>query len=197
MNKEKITGVILAGGKNSRMGSDKGMLTVDGKKIIERILDAMKPVVDEIIIISNEKNYDYLGYKVYNDIIKECGPMGGIHAALSFSATEKNLIVACDMPFITSSVLKQIINNSTDCGIAVPEFLGEAQPLCGVYSKSCLSKFVKLLKKGNWKMKDAFNYFKVNNIRFTKDELPENHFLNLNTPVEYQTIKQTENEYFN
>ena len=192
MNKEMITGVILAGGKNSRMGSDKGMLKVGSKKIIERIIDAMKPVVDEIIIISNGNTYDYLGYKVFNDIIKDCGPMGGIHTALSFSKTGKNLIVACDMPFLSSDILKQIIDKSNDCDITVPEFLGEVHPLCAIYSSLCRNKFSKFLENGEWKMKKVLIQFKTKKISFSK-----NHFQNINTPEEYQTLKRTEHEYSN
>lgn len=192
MIEEKITGVILAGGKNSRMGSDKGLLEVDGKKIIERILDAMKQVADEIIIISNGKNYDLFGYKIYSDILKGCGPMGGIHTALSFSTNEKNLVVACDMPFLTSGDLKRIINNSSGCEISVPEFEGEVQPLCAVYSTSCRNKFFKLIASGEWKMKQALRHFKTKTISFS-----ENPFQNINTPEEYRGIKQTEYEHSN
>lgn len=190
MSRKIITGIILAGGKNSRMGSDKGMLIVDGKKIIERILEAIKPVVDEIIIVSNGKNYDHLGYKVYSDIIKDCGPMGGIYTALSFSKANKNLVVACDMPFLSSEVLKQIINNSSDCDIAVPEFSGEVHPLCAVYSTICRNKFSQLLAEGQWKMKQALHLFNTKTISFS-----ENHFQNINTPEEYQTINGTKHEY--
>ena len=69
MSKNKITGIILAGGKNSRMGSEKGLLEVGGKKIIERIIEELKQVVDEIIILSNGNSYNHFSYKVYNDII--------------------------------------------------------------------------------------------------------------------------------
>ncbi|MBI4931463.1 MAG: molybdenum cofactor guanylyltransferase [Bacteroidetes bacterium] len=192
MNRQKITGVILAGGKNSRMGAAKGLLMVDGKKIIERIIDAMKPVVDEIMIISNENNYDYLGYKVHADLIKDCGPMGGIHTALSFSASEKNLIVACDMPFLTSSILKQIIDISSGYEITISEFSGEVQPLCAVYSSVCRNKFKELITIEAWKMKKALKHFKTKTISFS-----ENHFQNINTPEEYRTIKKTNHEYSN
>jgi molybdopterin-guanine dinucleotide biosynthesis protein A len=198
MNKEKITGVILAGGKNSRMGADKGMLEVGSKKIVERIIEAMKPVVGEIIIISNGENYDYLGYSVHKDIIKECGPMGGIHCALFHSKTDKILVIGCDMPFISEKILAALVKGADHSEITIPEHNGgEVEPLCAVYSKSAFSKFGELLKNGNWKMKDALRYFKVNRIKFSVEQLPDNHFLNVNTPSEYQSIKQTEDEYSN
>ena len=74
MNK-KLTGFILAGGKSSRMGTDKGLLPVDGEAMVQKIALAMNPVVDKIIIISNGNNYNYLGHKVYEDLIKDCGPL--------------------------------------------------------------------------------------------------------------------------
>jgi len=190
MSKEKITGVILAGGKNSRMGSDKGLLEVEGKRIIERIMDELKQVVDEILIISNDNSYNYLGCKVYTDIIKDCGPMGGIHSALTHSSTEKNLIISCDMPFVSKDILQKIINGSAKCEIAIPKYDKRLEPLCAVYSKSCTHKFEELINKEEFKLKDSFKYFIVKRINFTKEELSGNEFTNINTPEEYQHIKQ-------
>ncbi len=190
MSKQKITGVILAGGKNSRMGSEKGLLEVEGQRIIERIIDELKQVVDEIIIISNNTTYNYLNYKVCADIIKDCGPMSGIHSALTHSSTKKNLLISCDMPFITKDILKKIIANSKDCDVAIPKHDGLLEPLCAVYSKKCIKSFEECIKKEKFKLTDSFKYFVVKKINFTKKELSENEFLNINTPQEYQRIKQ-------
>lgn len=185
MRAKKITGVILAGGRNSRMGKDKGLLVVDGKKIAERLISALRPNVDEIIIISNGRNYDELDYPVYADIIPNCGPMGGIHTALSLSKTEKNLVVACDMPFVSSTVFRTIIRNAAGSDIAVPEVRGETEPLCALYSARCKNKFEELLALGKWKMKDALHLFRVKRVVFNT-----NYFTNINTPAEYEKIKK-------
>ena len=190
MSTEKITGIILAGGQNSRMKKDKGLLKVGGKKIIHRIIEAIKPNVDEIMIISNGNNYDQLGYKVFSDIIIGCGPMSGIHTALSFTKTEKNLIVACDMPYLSRTVLHEIVESSGDAEVTVPEILGEPQPLCAVYSTFCLNRFSRLLAMGQWKMKDALSFFEIKKIPFH-----ENYFANINTPEEYQNLKTTNYDY--
>jgi len=189
MKKEKITGVILAGGKNSRMGSDKGLLEVGGKKIIVHIIEELKQVADEIIIISNGTHYDFLGYKVYRDIFEDCGPIGGIHAALTSSKTEKNLIVSCDMPFISKNIFKKIIGNSKGFEVIIPEWgNGMIEPLCAIYSRSCADAFEKMIRKGEYKLRDSFKLFNVKKINFTKNKLSGNEFLNLNTPEEYQKI---------
>ena len=195
MKKEKITGVILAGGKNSRMGTDKGLLMIEGKKIIERIIDAMKTVVDEIIIISNGDHYNNLGYKVYSDIIKECGPMGGIHTAFSFSNTEKNLVVSCDMPFLDSETLKIIVGNANECEIAIPEHNGMTEPLCAVYSTVCRNKFSQLLGSGEWKLRDSLKCFNVKKILFDNESEAEKTFSNINTKEEYKDLLEKEYEY--
>jgi len=171
------------------------LLVVDGEKIMERIIKAMKPVADEIMIISNGNNYDNLGCKVYADIIKDCGPMGGIHTALSFSGTEKNLVVSCDMPFLTSDVLKFIVENSHDCEVAIPEYEGNAEPLCAVYSTICRNKFSQLLGVGQWKLKDSLKHFKVKRILFHNGLETEKIFSNINTKEEYQNLKEKEYEH--
>lgn len=196
MNQKGITGVILAGGKNSRMGTDKGMLVVDGKNIVERTIAVLRPLVNEIIVISNGNNYDYLGLSVYNDIIPACGPMGGIYTALNFSKTDRILVVSCDMPFVSESILTALVNSSNGGEVVIPEHgEGELEPLCAIYSKSCFDKFAELLRSGNWKMKDSLQYFKVNKVVFPQDEVSPRYFMNVNTPSEYRSIIQNINEY--
>lgn len=189
---KNITGVILAGGKSSRMGTDKGLLELNGKKIIEHIISAIQPVVDEIIIISNTDNYDYLGLKVYSDIIKDRGPLSGIHSALSYSTNDMNLIVSCDMPFISSELLSYIVANAFDCEIAVPMYNGYAEPLCAVYSKKCIERFETLIAKNELKMRDVFHHFItkevliLENLPFYNSKL----FVNINTQDELNAQRE-------
>lgn len=198
MSRENITGVILAGGKNSRMGSDKGLLEVEGKKIVDRIIAVLKLQVGNIIIISNKNNYNNLGYPVYSDIIKDCGPMGGIFTALNYSKTDQILVISCDMPFISEPILASIIEKSDDGEIIIPEHgNGKLEPLCALYSKTCLGTFAQLLTKRDLKIKDALKYFSIMRIEFKGKDSPEHHFLNVNTPSEYQSIKQIHHEYSN
>jgi molybdopterin-guanine dinucleotide biosynthesis protein A len=189
MKNPKVTGVVLAGGKNSRMGLDKGLLMVQGKKIIERTIEAMNAAVDEIIIISNGNNYDYLGYKVYNDIIKDCGPMGGIFTALTYSKTDKNFVVSCDMPFISKYLVGFIVENSDGCKIAIPQHNEKLEPLCAVYDKSCRERFEVLLQRKELKLQDALRHFKVKQISVPENISDGNCFENINTPAEYEKLK--------
>ena len=192
------TGVILAGGKNSRMGFDKGLLPVDGIKIAERIIAVMQPIFQDIIIISNGSKYDYLGYDVYRDIIKSSGPLGGIHSALSHSKTEKNFVVSCDMPFLNPEIIQFIIENAVDCEIAIPSHNGKLEPLCAVYNQSCKTKIEELLKKRALKLKNMLKHFITHQIVIPQDMLTKgNCFANINTPEEYKNIKTSKHEYSN
>ncbi|MCO6498829.1 MAG: molybdenum cofactor guanylyltransferase [Vicingus serpentipes] len=150
-----LTGIILAGGKSSRMGQDKGLMLLDGKPMIQYVIDAIQPLVDEIIIISNQEEYAAFGYIVYEDIIKEQGPLAGICTGLKFSKTQKNLVVSCDVPYVNEELLSLLIKNSEGVDVVIPEKEGKTHQLIGVYDRSCLDLFHEELTKGNRKIKLA------------------------------------------
>lgn len=189
MIKKNITGIVLAGGKSSRMGTDKGILDLNGKKVIDYVIGALQPNVDDIIIVANNSNYNNLGYRVYKDVIQDCGPMGGIYTGLLNSSTEKNIILSCDIPFVTSPLLNYIISQSGDYDITVPEHDGKPEPLCAIYKKHCAAKFLDLLNKKEWKLKDAMEHFSTQRLQLTDKEI-ETNFININTPQELNKYTQ-------
>jgi molybdenum cofactor guanylyltransferase len=191
--KKNITGVILAGGKNSRMGRDKGLLQIDGKSIIEWQIDVLQPLVNDIIIIHNGKHYSHLGYQVHEDLIPDCGPMGGIYTALTLNQTPKNFILSCDMPFINNELVKLIIREAEHCEIAIPRHGEKLEPLCAVYDESCIETFKELLDQKALKMMDALKFFKVKEIRVPQEILDTKPFTNINTPEDYLKIKFARN----
>jgi molybdenum cofactor guanylyltransferase len=193
LTKQYITGVILAGGKNSRMGSDKGLLQVGDKSIMERQIEVLQPLVNDIIIIHNGKHYSHLGYQVHEDLILDCGPMGGIYTALKVSQTPKNFILSCDMPFINNELVKLIIREAEHCEIAIPRHGEKLEPLCAVYDQSCLETFKELLDQKALKMMDALKFFKVKEIRVPQEILDTKPFTNINTPEDYLKIKFAKN----
>lgn len=187
---KNITGIILAGGKSSRMGTDKGLLELNGKKIIKYIIEQLTPNSDALILISNNERYTELGFPVYSDTIKDCGPMGGIFTALEKSQTENNMIVSCDIPNITSEIIAYIIENIGKEEALVPIHDGHIEPLCGVYKKSAAIKFRRLLDTGNYKMKDALKTLNTRYIDVSEHpDFSENTFLNINTPQEFEAQK--------
>lgn len=98
---ENYTGIILAGGKSQRMGTDKWLLLLKGKPFISHIYEAMKPIFgDNIVIVSSNPEYDKYGYKRIEDLISNKGPVGGLYTALKQSKTKFNLVLSVDVPLV-------------------------------------------------------------------------------------------------
>lgn len=192
MIKKNITGIILAGGKSSRMGSDKGLVKINGKRFIEHILDALLPSVNEVIIIANNDNYNNLGYKVIEDKIKDCGPLGGIYTGLLNSQTESNIVVSCDIPFISSDLIKHILENMGRADMSVPLYKGNIEPLCAVYTKKTTDKIHSLIMNKEFKIQNVLRYFIIKEIHITKklDFYNDLLFVNINTPEELKQQKE-------
>jgi len=159
----EITGVILAGGKSSRMGKNKGLLPLKGKTFIRHITDTLQNVFHRVIIITNqENNYDFLKLEIFNDIYQDCGPLGGIHAAFVHSKARSCFFVSCDIPFITSSLIDYIIRFESDGAvIKIPSMGNKIHPLCGLYQLQCLTTVEHNLIKRNLKVRNTLDCLDV------------------------------------
>ena len=114
--KDKITAFILAGGKSQRMGTDKGLLPLAGKPFVSHICEAVKSIVGEnIVIVSSNADYDFLGYKRIEDLVSDKGPVGGIYTALQYSRAKLNFILSVDAPLVSAELLLWILENKNDC----------------------------------------------------------------------------------
>jgi molybdopterin-guanine dinucleotide biosynthesis protein A len=119
---------ILAGGRASRFGGrDKSTLLVEGRTIRERQLAVLSPVAAEILIIGADQ-----------DIVAGCGPMGGVHAALTAARGEAVLVLACDMPYVTADFASCLLDLSREADIVIPRTDRGYHPLCSVYTRACL-----------------------------------------------------------
>jgi len=141
-----ITGIILSGGKSKRMGVNKAMLKIGYETLIERTSNLISALFKKVLLITNTPDeYSFLGLKTFEDIYKNVGPLAGIHSGLTHSTTEKNFIIACDMPFINKELIEFIINYKIDKPIKIPKAEGVTQQLCGVFSKSVLDEIEKMI----------------------------------------------------
>ncbi|MGQ9798573.1 MAG: molybdenum cofactor guanylyltransferase [Ignavibacterium sp.] len=190
-----ITGVILSGGKSSRMGVNKSFLKLGNQTIIERIVDLMKSIFSEVIIITNTPDeYKFLNLPLYEDIYKWKGPLAGIHSALVHSKTDKVFVISCDVPLMSREMIEYIINYKSDKPIVFCEAAGYHQPLVGIYSKSILNAVEKFISNEELNNK-SFHKFLTNidaeiihpeKLDFYKDEL----FFNVNRPEDFEQIKK-------
>ncbi len=142
-----ITGIILSGGKSSRMGTDKSLLMAGGKTIIERVSGLITSLFSSVLLITNNpQQYEFLGLKIYEDVYKGFGPLAGIHSGLLNSSTEKNFVISCDLPFMTQEMIKYLVDYSTDELITVAKADGFIQQLAGVYHKSLIKSIEDILQ---------------------------------------------------
>jgi molybdopterin-guanine dinucleotide biosynthesis protein A len=182
----KITGIILAGGMSKRMGTEKGLIPFLGKPMIEHVLEAIKPLCNHIIISSNNQAFTYLGFPVIKDSIMDFGPSAGIFEGLKKASSSVNIIVPCDMPFVSTSFLRCLITFSKDYEITVTEVNNVVQPLCGIYNKSILPQLKSLMETGEKTMTNLLNHFQTNYVN--ESEFPEHDletlFQNFNSPEE-------------
>ena len=183
-----ITGIIIAGGKSSRMGTDKGFLEFKGKPFISYSIDALSPYVDDIIIVSNDYKYDVFNLKRVNDCIENAGPLAAVYSGLLHSKTEDNIILSCDIPLINKGLINKIINQFDDqFDIIQVKNNSKSMPLIAAYKKRCLSKCMQLLIDGERRLRVAVKHFKTKTIPL------ELHLqqctMNVNTPNEFQTLK--------
>ena len=174
----KVTAIILAGGKSSRMGVDKGLMSFKNKPMAQHVIDAVKPFVNNIIIIANQKEYSIFGYPTYKDILKEKGPLAGIYTGLQHSQTENNIVVSCDVPFINDKLLKLLLHDSLNFDVVIPEKDNRTHPLIGCYKKSCSTLFKEQLDKEKLKLKTAIE--KLNYKVINANHISEITFSNIN-----------------
>ncbi len=182
-NKHKVTGIILAGGKSSRMGFDKGLAQFKGKKMIEHVLDVLQEVTNEIIIVANSDSYNFLGYPVYRDLVKEVGPLGGIYTGLHYSSTQKNIVVACDMPQLSTKVLNSLLVND-GFEIVLGKLGGRLEPLCAYYEKAIQLSLKDLIDSNSLSMQRAVKSFRTKVVEI--DESESGSLKNINTPQDLE-----------
>ena len=183
-NKKQLTGIILCGGKSSRMGSNKALLNLNGKYIISHVIDVLSPFCDEIIISTNNSHlYSKFNFKCIADEKKNIGPIGGIYTLLNNSVYQDNIILSCDIPFVEKEFIKYLLDNYNGETALIPQHdNGKAEPLCAVYNKSILKYVNQQIANSDFKLmnllsKSNANFLSVDEWEYYTEKL----FSNLNS----------------
>jgi len=192
-NKDKnIAGVVLSGGKNSRyFGKNKSLLKIEKQTFYDKIVNVLKNNFDDLIVISNSpESLPKDNIPKHKDIIKDIGPIGGIHSALSNAEDVIAVfIVAADMPFINENIIQQMTNFYTnhDIDILIPKIDENIEPMFAIYSTSILDKLNEYLN--TTKVYSIRSFFKhVNTKYFEIEAIPDNikAFININCQEDYE-----------
>lgn len=176
-------GYILAGGNSSRMGTDKGLLILKDKKIVEYVIENLKPCVDQIFIVSSNELYEQFNLPMVPDLMMGKGPAVGIFSALEHSTVNQNFVISCDTPFIASDHIFRILKLAKDHEICIPELNGLWEPMVGMYAKSICEKWKQGMLNREFKLQRLIEQFDYKLVDAKVDlEANENVFLNINSP---------------
>ena len=198
MSNEHLSGIILAGGMSRRLGRNKAIENIANKPLLSIVCDAIKPFVNELIIVVNnkqrQKELSFLkNTKFTIDKYNNSGSLGGIYTGLLKANNEKAIIVACDMPFISPSIISLMISKiKSSIDIIIPETEGFKHSTHAIYSKSCIKIIKKNLDDNNLKISNIFNMCKTKIISEKEiyDTEPNSaSFFNINTEVDLTTAK--------
>lgn len=177
-----VTGLILAGGRSRRMGTDKGLVDYHGRKLVEWAIDILSPVSSELLISTSNKVYEQFGFRTIADKFVFTGPGGGIHAALEAASYNTLLVLSVDTPRMTTSFLRHLISLNKDVDAVIPRHPGGfIEPLCAVYNTSSFNSIGKSLSAGIFKMSDILDQLSVRYYELSDSESMSNLFYNINT----------------
>jgi molybdopterin-guanine dinucleotide biosynthesis protein A len=188
------TTAIMAGGKSSRMGTDKALVPLLGKPMIEQVLERVSGLGDEQIIITNSpRKYRYLGLPLFSDIYENHGPLGGLHAALAKATYDHVLVVACDMPWLNHALLEYMVSIRRSADVIVPRWTRFPEPLHAVYSKACLEAVTTCLEAETLKLIAFYSQVRVRYLE--REELARfdsrgRSFANINTPEDLSQARE-------
>ena len=170
------------------MGADKGLIDLNGRSFMTRILKVVAPFVHKTMIVSNDPNYDVFRLKRVSDIIPNAGPLGGIFSGLFYSETEVNLVLSCDVPLINEAVLNTLINGyDSENDVIQLESQGKTIPLIALYKKQCMHPCLASLKKGERRLTKVVATLKTKTILLDKNLDP--FVRNINTKNELKAIR--------
>jgi molybdenum cofactor guanylyltransferase len=192
--KKDITGIILAGGKNSRMGLNKAFLKIDGIRLVEKTLNVYRQIFTEIIIVTNDPiaYIEFADAIIITDIHTGKGPLGGIYTGLFYANNSHAFISACDMPFLNKDFILYLIEQIGKYDIVVPKPPEGFQALHAIYSRNCLFAIKRMIDADELKISKLYKEARLLSITdeiikpYQKDG---NFFLNINTPEELKTYQ--------
>jgi len=189
-SRENRAAWILAGGRSSRLGTDKALLEIDGRAMAAQVAERVSKVCETVAIVGDPDRYSCLGLSVVPDSYPGQGPLAGIEAGLGATTADLNLIVACDMPALDAGILEELFAVGADC--AIPQYSdGKSEPLCAVYRRRCHAPIRDALESGVRRVIDAHRLLEAQGfaIRYVRVDQTD-AFANLNTQVDVARYRQ-------
>jgi molybdopterin-guanine dinucleotide biosynthesis protein A len=191
----EIEGFILAGGASRRMGTDKARLELGGQTFAARVAAALRTVAERVCVVSARPESAALGLPVVEDVYRDCGALGGLHAALAACRAPWAAVVSCDLPFVTGALFARLAarRDATTEAVAPVQPDGRVQPLCALYRRTpCLARAEQLIAAGELRPRVLLRQVSTCWLASADlADLPDAalFFLNINTPTDYEQIR--------
>lgn len=188
------TGVVLAGGRSRRMGRDKALLELDGRPLIEWVIEDIAQVCSEVLVVAGEADrYPGLRVPVVVDRFPGVGVLGGLHAGLEAASYGLILAVGCDMPFLNSELLRAFVGWAEGVDVAILRRGEYVEPLHGAYRRTCIPAIEDVIRRGERRIVSFFPQVEVRYV--TPEEAKRfdpqlRSFRNINTPEEWATVRR-------
>jgi len=185
-----VAGAILVGGRSQRFGKDKVLLPFQGKPLIAHLCGILEPLVREILIVGHPRpEFEALNLRVVEDLLPDAGPLGGIYTALKSTRASFVLVLAADMPFLSPSLLEELLKSRQGRDAVIPRGPRDLEPLCAIYSRTCLDPVRRSLEKGANKIVRAIKGMNVLTPEIAVNGKEKNPFFNINFPEDYEGLK--------
>ena len=189
-----VSGFILAGGRSRRMGTNKALLPLGGRRLVDRAIDLLSPHVEEVFVVGPPEVFPFLHVPVRADEIKLSGPLGGILTGLRHARFERSLVLGVDLPFLTGEVLDRILEKARaiDADVTLPRYHDIQETLCGVYSRRCITPIEGMLMAGRKSVLDLLPRVRTHILEEAVfgDLLKDDPFFNINTKEDYEEAKR-------
>ncbi|MBP1950764.1 molybdenum cofactor guanylyltransferase [Virgibacillus litoralis] len=189
-----ISGVVLSGGKSSRMGTNKSLLTLEGKPVIEHITNELQLVSHTVSVISNNpSSFDFLNLDLYGDRYLNSGPLAGLESAMYNIGADVYIFAACDMPFVHKDVFNYLLQSLGEYDAVIPIYKEKMHPLSGIYTCNVLPNIQQLLANNQLKVRELFDHINVKYVRdfgHISEHILTRHFFNMNYPDQYKEAKR-------
>lgn len=188
-----VTGVILAGGQSSRMGSNKALLPFQGGRFIEAIYRQLSELFPEMLLVTNTpEQYNFLPCRKVADIYPGLGALAGLHAGLQHATTPHIFAVACDMPWLNSTLIRRLATLRHDADVVIPQGESGLEPLHALYGKPCLGPMEESLAANRRRIVSFFPQVRVHH--FCQEQIAVidpafDSFRNVNTPADYYQLR--------
>ena len=196
------TAAILAGGQSRRLGGrNKAALSINGASVLDLQLARLRRVVDRTIIIANDADaFGSSGLPVIPDMLPNAGALGALYTAVRAAPTDRTLVIACDMPFVSEPLLAYLVEAGRTADIVIPRTARGYEPLCATYTRRTADALMRLVEEKRFALSEVARLPGLTIREIGRDELepfgPEDVlFFNVNTPDDYARAIDLDGEY--